>query len=93
MRMLLHILCNFTKEKAKEFNKITYIRLLGFNDNGQKYLNYIKKKVPVPIISKINREKDPMLEYELQTTNIYDLVTNNNLIKKEYTNNLNKKGE
>ena len=72
MRMLLHILCNFTKEKAKEFNKITYIRLLGFNDNGQKYLNYIKKKVPVPIISKINREKDPMLEYELQTTNIFD---------------------
>jgi hypothetical protein len=91
--MLLHILCNFTKEKAKSFNKITYIRLLGFNENGRKYLNYIKKNIPVPIISKINREKDLMLEFELQTTNIYALTTNNDLIKQEYINHLNKKGE
>ena len=87
-RMLLHILCNFTKEKALKFNDITYIRILGFNNKGKKYLNKIKKEVDVPIISKINREKDAILEFELQTTEIYDLIYNEGLINKEYRNTL-----
>ncbi len=85
-RMLLHILCNFTKEKANSFREISYIRILGFNDKGKEYLNKIKKDVDIPIISKINREKDKMLEYELETTLIYDLPYNEDLIKCEYRN-------
>ena len=85
-RMLLHILCNFTKEKANSFRKIKYIRILGFNNKGKEYLNKIKKDIDIPIISKINREKDKMLEYELETTLIYDLPYNENLIKREYRN-------
>lgn len=80
-RMLLHILCNFTKEKAMAFRKISYIRILGFNDNGKKYLNSIKKDIDIPIISKICKNKDPMLEFELQTTNIYNLKSSS--LKKE----------
>ena len=87
-RMLLHILCNFTKEDAKAFNKITYIRILGFNKNGKDYLNNIKKELDVPIISKITREKDSMLEFELNTTKIYDLIYNEELFTKEYQNHL-----
>ena len=85
-RMLLHILCNFTKEKANSFREIHYIRILGFNKKGKEYLNKIKKEIDIPIISKINRDKDNMLDYELQTTQIYDLPYNENLIKKEYRN-------
>lgn len=93
-RMLLHILCNFTKEKAKMFNKISYIRLLGFSTKGQEYLNKIKKNTPVPIISKINKHKDPMLEFEIETTCIYSLIDKkqNTLIEKEYRN-ISTKGE
>ena len=40
-RMLLHILCGFTKEKAKKMNKISYIRILGFTEKGRDYLNQI----------------------------------------------------
>ena len=87
-RMLLHILCNFTKEKASNFREITYIRILGFNSKGKAYLNKIKKDIDIPIISKITRDKDPMLEYELDTTLIYDLPYNKNLIKQEYRNTL-----
>ena len=83
-RMLIHILCNFTKEKAKQMNQISYIRILGFNDKGKEYLNKIKKEITIPIISKITREKDPMLEYEFNTTKIYDLPQKENLIQKEY---------
>ena len=90
-RMLLHILCNFTKEKANSMNKISYIRILGLNDNGKNYLNRIKKELDLPIISKISRNKDPMLEYELETTKIYDLIYNENLLEKEYQNTIYKK--
>ena len=69
-RMLLHILCGFTKEMAQNMKHITYIRLLGFNQKGKKYLNAIKKELDVPLISKITREKDFMLEYEIETTKI-----------------------
>ena len=93
-RMLLHILCGFTKEKAKQFNEITYIRLLGFSDKGRAYLSQIKKEVTIPIISKINREKDPMLEFELHATTIYSLTDQEptKLHDKEYRN-LMRKGE
>ena len=90
--MLLHILCGFTKKKAKQMNKITYLRILGFSNKGQEYLNKIKKDVPVPIISKINREKDPMLDFELHTTTIYSLIDKEPKIlnDKEYRNLINK---
>lgn len=87
-RMLLHILCNFTKEKANAFKDITYIRILGFNKTGRDYLNSIKKDINIPIISKITREKDSMLEYELETTKIYDLIYNEHLEELEYKNHL-----
>ena len=82
-RMLLHILCNFTKEKANLFKDISYIRILGFNDTGRSYLNSIKKELSVPLISKIEREKDPMLEYEINLTSLYDLKQNDCRKKEE----------
>ena len=82
-RMLNHILCNFTKEKAKKFKEIKYIRILGLNKIGKNYLNTIKKSIEIPIISKLLREKDEMLEFELETTKIYDITSNNNLFKRE----------
>lgn len=93
-RMLIHILCNFTKEKKEEFKNIRYIRLLGFSDKGRSYLNSIKKELDIPLISKINRNKDPMLEFEIETTKIYALNLENEaqikLINKEYKNLMNK---
>lgn len=87
-RMLIYILCNYTKELAKEFKDIKYIRLLGFSNKGRDYLNKIKKDIDIPIISKFTREKDKMLEYEYQITKIYSLVfnkdTSKSLIEAEY---------
>lgn len=83
-RMMIHILCNFTKEKANKMNKITYIRILGLNNKGRSYLNKIKKEVTIPIISKITREKDDMLSYEIETTKIVDIIFKSNLVKREF---------
>lgn len=91
-RMLVHILCNYTKEDNENFKDISYARILGFNDKGKKYLNYIKKEIDIPLISKIYKNKDPMLSFEMETTKIYALPLSTQkqrqLIEKEYKNNL-----
>lgn len=92
-RMLIHILCNFTKEKANSFKNINYIRILGFNDNGRLYLNSIKKETSIKVISKITQNMDEMLKYELETTEIYDIPNNENLYKKELQKIIYYKGE
>ena len=73
-RILIYILCDYTKVQAKEFKEVKYIRLLGFSNKGRDYLNKIKKDIDIPIISKFTREKDKMLEYEYKITKIYSLV-------------------
>lgn len=83
-RMLVHILCNFTKEEALKYTKINYIRPLGFNSLGQKYLNQVKKEIEIPIITKYNK----LLDLELRITSVYasilDEKDKQKLIKDEY---------
>ena len=87
-RTLIYILCDYTKDMAKEFKEVKYIRLLGFSNKGRDYLNKIKKDINIPIISKFTREKDKMLEYEYLCTKIYSLVfdkdKSKSLIEAEY---------
>ena len=83
-RMLLHILCNFKKSDDDIFKEISYIRILGFNDKGRVYLNSVKKDIDIPISSKITKNKDKMLEFEINTSKIYDITNNEKLYKKEF---------
>ena len=78
-RMLIHILCNFTKEEADKFKEITYIRVLGFNDKGKNYLNIIKKNSEIPIITNPKNSNDEMLKLEHRVTDIYNIITDNNI--------------
>lgn len=91
-RMLIHILCNFTKEKAQRWREIEYIRILGFNQKGQAYLNKIKKEVNIPIITTFSKGKNDMLQYEQVITGVYASILNekekNSLIQAEYSNKI-----
>lgn len=83
-RMLVHILCNFTKEEARDL-KIEYIRVLGFDNRGQNYLNKIKKSVNVPLITKYEKYKN--LDIEIRSTCAYvSILDSNDLIMEEYKN-------
>ena len=84
-RMLLHILTNFTKEEATNI-KVEYIRILGFTSKGKEYLNKIKKIIKLPVLTGYKKNISKILDKELQITKIYSLVTDTNLIKKEYEN-------
>ena len=89
-RMLIHILCNFTKEQANKWHDISYIRVLGFSRKGQKYLNGIKKEMSLPLVTTFSRCQDEMLKYEQTVTSIYASVftqeKQNEIIKSEYQN-------
>lgn len=89
-RMLLHILIGLTKEEVTLQKNNIYIRILGFNEKGQRYLNQTKKEIEIPILSKFERN-NPLLDLELKSTVIYSIPKNNyDLIKKEYQNHLKK---
>lgn len=77
-RMLTHILVGFTKEDAKKFKEVTYIRILGFSVLGKKYLNEIKRKTNIPIITTFKKD-EPLLNYEYKITNIYNLINEENI--------------
>lgn len=87
-RMCVHILCDFTKEENNLCNDIHYIRVLGFNQIGRKYLSNIKNKCNVPIISNFSSLSDIMLDIEFRSTCIYSLIFNNkiDIISSEYKN-------
>ena len=82
--MLLHILCNFTKEDAKSFTDITYIRILGFNNNGQKYINTLDKDLKNQIKTTLKNDLDITTLYELKATKLYSQLTNNDIFDLEF---------
>ena len=84
-RMLLHILTNFTKEESKDI-KVDYIRVLGFNKKGQKYLKEVKNNINIPIITGYKKNISKVLDIEFRITKIYSLITSNDLVTKEYRN-------
>ena len=77
-RMFTHILCSFTKEEAKKNKELKYIRILGFDNIGKKYLNSIKRECNIPIITNIKKENIDLLSLELKCDSIYNLVMNDN---------------
>lgn len=81
-RMLVHILVGFTKEDNKKLT-YDYLKILGFNNKGKKYLNKIKKDIKVPITP----NKDSLTyEYELKSALIYDLISKDNATEFEMSN-------
>ena len=80
-RILLYILLDI----KKDIKVYDYIRPLGFNNKGLKYLNSIKKSLTLPLISNYNKNKD-LLELEYKADSIYALGFNNpnEELKKEY---------
>ncbi|MGD9678639.1 MAG: nucleotidyltransferase [Vulcanibacillus sp.] len=86
-RTLLYLLLNLTKTKIQSFEidkGPQYIRVLGFNEKGKAYLNSIKHNIELPLITKITREKSPMLELDINSSKIYELGLGNAFAFDEY---------
>ena len=70
-RMFIHILLGIKKDFVKDLD-LDYIKVLGFNKKGVKYINFVKKNVEIPI----NVDKSSNIyKYELIAAKIYQLLT------------------
>lgn len=82
-RTIFHILISLTKEEKNSINNVEYLHILGFNLNGKKYLNKIKKDISIPtsIIKESKTweiEKRALILYELiSNTNVYNFSNSN----------------
>lgn len=79
-RMFIHILLSFLKTDNVD---IEYIKILGFNSNGKKYLNSIKENLEIP--TSINKDSI-QYKYEIKASIIYDLINNTNTYEFEQRN-------
>ena len=86
MRMMMHILVGLTKEDKESLTNNEYIRLLGLNTRGQKYINKIKKELSIPLVSKYTAIDSKIKNYELKCANIYQMITGDNVNSFEYAN-------
>lgn len=73
-RLCVYILLQTTKKTIKEnIEKPSAIHLLGFNDNGKKYLKEKKELIDLPIISQINKKNKKLWQEDILAGQVYQL--------------------
>jgi len=85
-RMFIHILIGLTKKDKLKINKNEYIRILGFNKIGKKYINSIKKDTNIPIVSSLKNINSIIKDYEIKAYKIYSILVNENILLFEQSN-------
>jgi predicted nucleotidyltransferase len=90
-RACTHLLTNTSKEVMKDAlqdKKARYIRLLGMSQNGRAFLQKNKKKVTLPMISKLSGATNAQLVLDIKASQIYNIVVGepirSSLIHSEY---------
>lgn len=63
-----------------------YLRILGFTDRGRLLLQQMRETSSLPVLTRIKRERPPMLEEDLRAAQMYHLATGWQLpFKEEFT--------
>ena len=71
-RLLIYILMDY---KKNEHNSNNYIRILGFNKKGSKYLSSIKKDIKLPIITNYSNSNH-LIDLDVRINNILGIKAN-----------------
>lgn len=81
-RMFIHILLGY---KKIDNDSQIYLRVLGFNAAGQKYLNSVKKSLSLPLYLSYRNDISHVFDLEFKSTYIYSLIVeDSNLVDMEY---------
>ena len=75
-RMFIHILLNIKKDDVKKRKEINYLKILGFDEIGKKYLKEIKKEINISLITNYSDLTNENLDFELYVTIIYNIIMN-----------------
>ena len=75
-RLMLYLLLNLTKKQMNDFQLkqgVPFVRVLGFNNKGQELLHQARKQSRIPLVTRIQKEKHPMLDLDMRAASIYQL--------------------
>ena len=73
-RLLLYCLLNVRKEEIRNAWQTPSIRILGFTEKGQGYLNKVKKQVPYPLITRVGKIEATRLSLTIRSDEVYRLA-------------------
>lgn len=72
-RCCLQAMNQLSKQEAQEFTTPNYLRILGFNNQGRKWLKEQKER-EINIVSRFAEIPEPFKQWELKTTQLYTSV-------------------
>ncbi|WP_338232449.1 nucleotidyltransferase [Companilactobacillus muriivasis] len=73
-RLMIYVLLNVKSSEINNVYKNPYLRILGFNVTGQKYLNTLKKS-DVKLITRVGKNDKDLLDLEIRADRIRQLVS------------------
>lgn len=73
-RLMIYVLLNVKATEINNIYKNPYLRVLGFNKVGQKYLNTLKK-TDVKLITRVGKKENELLDLEIKADRVRQLVT------------------
>lgn len=75
-RLLMYVLNNVDVNSMERAFSQDYLRVLGFDSVGQKYLNNLKKQTDIPLIARVGKQERKLMALDLRADTVYQLVTN-----------------
>lgn len=75
-RLMMYVLNNANADSMQAAFSQDYIRILGFDSVGQKYLSNLKKQTDIPLITRVGKQERTLLALDLRADSVYQLVTN-----------------
>ena len=74
-RVATAALLQMTTAEVQQAQAHNYVRVLGFNRRGQQYLHQVKKDLPLPLYTKINKDlRLHGLELDYRAGRVYQLI-------------------
>ncbi|RST98692.1 hypothetical protein CBF34_10005 [Vagococcus penaei] len=74
-RLCVYILLQVTTKEIEETKQHPYLRVLGFDKLGQRFLKQQKKQVTCPIITNVNQKNQAWLSLDIKGGQIYELLS------------------
>ncbi|MBC1502680.1 nucleotidyltransferase [Listeria booriae] len=62
------------QQQETEVPSQNYIRILGMSATGQRYLNHIKKEIPLPLVSTMSKANPSLIQNDIRATQLYSLA-------------------
>lgn len=82
-RLILYILLDIPKKYENSYDY--YLRILGMNTNGKKYISKLDKEIKKQIITTFKNQSNELIDIELKVSKLYGIITNNyDFYKNEY---------